>query len=449
MKALSVLLFLLLASVTECSLSSAIAELPTCALVCLEGAIENSTCAATNQTCICLSESVQTDAAICVATSCTIKESLITKNVTETTCGAPIRNKSRPYYALSISFGVISGATVVLRFFSKFSANSEFGLDDYFIAITLGAGIPSSVLTVHGIISNGLGRDIWTVTSKQITDFVHVFYAMEILYFAQVALLKLSLLFFYLRIFPGPKIRRLLWVTIVFDVCFGIVFVFIAIFQCHPISYYWKNWDGEHQGTCLNGNGLAWSNASISILLDAWMLGLPMSQLVGLKLHWKKKIGVAMMFVVGTFVTVVSILRLQSLVHFSESSNPTWDNLAVSQWSTVEINVGIICTCMPSIRILLVRLFPKLLGTTQPSNNRYYVNNSHIYMERNAPVNRLGKSLHSSQHDRNGDGITYSQTYTVQYENQWGEHDETKLMQLSDLDAEAMKSSGRVSGSES
>ena len=93
MKALSGLQFLLLASVVECSLSSVIAELPTCAvrnsqlekrcsnwrktqLVCLERGIENSTCAATNQTCICLNASLQTDVAACVATSCTIKESL-------------------------------------------------------------------------------------------------------------------------------------------------------------------------------------------------------------------------------------------------------------------------------------------------------------------------------------------------------------------------------------
>jgi hypothetical protein len=224
----------------------------------------------------------------------------VTKNVTETTCGAPIRNKSKPYYAMSISLGAISGAIVVLRFVSKFLANSELGLDDYFIAITLGVGIPSSVLTVHGIISNGLGRDIWTITPKQITDFIHVFYAMEILYFAQVSLLKLSLLFFYLRIFPGTQIRRLLWATITFDICFAVVFVLIAIFQCRPINYYWNNWDGEHQGTCLNVNALGWSNAAISILLDAWMLAIPMSQVFSLHLHWKKKIGVAMMFVVGT-----------------------------------------------------------------------------------------------------------------------------------------------------
>ena len=48
----------------------------------------------------------------------------------------------------------------------------------------------------------------------------------------------------------------------------------------------------------------------------------------------------------------------------------------------------------------------------------------------------------------NGDGITYSQTYTVQWGEHGGEHDETKSMQLSDLDAEAMKSSSRVTENE-
>jgi hypothetical protein len=224
----------------------------------------------------------------------------VTKNVTETTCGAPIRDKSKPYYALAVSLGIISGAIVLLRFSSKFFANSELALDDWFILATLVTGIPSTVLTSRTIISYGLGKDIWTLTPTKITDFIHVFYALEILYFAQVALLKLSLLFFYLRIFPGPMVRRLLWVTVIFDICFGMLFVLLAIFQCRPISYYWSGWDGEHQGTCLNVNGLAWSNAAISIVLDGWMLALPISQLFGLQLHWKKKIGVAMMFVVGT-----------------------------------------------------------------------------------------------------------------------------------------------------
>jgi hypothetical protein len=155
------------------------------------------------------------------------------------------------------------------------------------------------VLNVHGLTANGLGKDIYTIPSKQITDFVHVFYAMEIMYFAQVSLLKLSILFFYLRIFPGTGVRHLIWMTIVVTAFTGTVFVILAIFQCLPISYYWKRWDGEHEGSCFDVNAMAFGNAGISIILDVWMLGLALSQIYHLNLHWKKKVGVALMFNVG------------------------------------------------------------------------------------------------------------------------------------------------------
>jgi hypothetical protein len=224
----------------------------------------------------------------------------VTKNFTETACGAPVRDKSGFYNNLSTVLACISGVVIALRFSSRWFTNAEFGLDDYFMAITFATGIPSSVLTVHGFTSNGLGRDIWTVPFNQITDFGRVFYTMEILYFAEVSLLKLSLLFFYLKIFPGPTIRKLIWSAIVVDVLLGVFFVFIGIFQCRPISFYWNSWDGEHQGKCFNVNAMGWANAAISILLDGWMLVVALSQVAHLNLHWKKKIGVTLMFIVGT-----------------------------------------------------------------------------------------------------------------------------------------------------
>jgi hypothetical protein len=43
----------------------------------------------------------------------------------------------------------------------------------------------------------------------------------------------------------------------------------------------------------------------------------------------------------------------------------TWDYLEASLWSIIECQVGIICSCMPSIRLGLARLFPKILGSTR------------------------------------------------------------------------------------
>lgn len=36
-------------------------------------------------------------------------------------------------------------------------------------------------------------------------------------------------------------------------------------------------------------------------------------------------------------------------------------------WSTIEINTGIICTCLPAIRLVLLRLYPRILGTNSTS----------------------------------------------------------------------------------
>ena len=61
-------------------------------------------------------------------------------------------------------------------------------------------------------------------------------------------------------------------------------------------------------------------------------------------------------------VNVVSMLRLKSLIKFANSTNPTWDQLDVVYWSTTEVNVGMMCTCLPTLRLILVRLFPKAFG---------------------------------------------------------------------------------------
>lgn len=184
--------------------------------------------------------------------------------------------------------------------YKLFIAKVWLGADDWFIVATIASGAPGTAITSLGTITNGLGRDVWTLTPHQITSFVYWFYHMEYLYFLNLVLLKMSLLFFYLRIFPNKKVRLLLWATIGYNAIWGIGFILIAIFQCQPIDYYWTSWDGEHTGTCLNANAIAWANAISSIVLDIWMLAIPLVQLKGLQLHMKKKIGVAIMFFTGT-----------------------------------------------------------------------------------------------------------------------------------------------------
>lgn len=205
------------------------------------------------------------------------------------------------YNILSIALGSVSGTVLLLRIgYKLLIAQTMLGMDDWFIIACILVGTTGTIMTSLGTIANGLGKDIWTLPPTEITAFGYWFYHMEWTYFMELFLMKMSLLFFYLRIFPAKGVRMLLWGTIFYNLAWGIAFVLVAIFQCHPISFYWTKWDGTGSGSCLDTNAIGWANGVSSIVLDVWMLAIPLAQLRTLQLHFKKKVGVAIMFCTGT-----------------------------------------------------------------------------------------------------------------------------------------------------
>lgn len=61
---------------------------------------------------------------------------------------------------------------------------------------------------------------------------------------------------------------------------------------------------------------------------------------------------------------VIDLLRKRNLPsYFANSNNPPWDQWTVACWSTVEVNVGIICICLPTLRLILLRIFPGVFGS--------------------------------------------------------------------------------------
>lgn len=44
----------------------------------------------------------------------------------------------------------------------------------------------------------------------------------------------------------------------------------------------------------------------------------------------------------------------------------TWEGFNLWMWAAVEVNLGVICGCVPVLRPLLTKAFPRLGGTTRP-----------------------------------------------------------------------------------
>ncbi|KAJ4355498.1 uncharacterized protein N0V89_003514 [Didymosphaeria variabile] len=346
-----------------------------------------------------------------------------TKNSSLTSCGAPVHNRGPQYTVLSnVLFSTAAGFVVVRFAFKILVTRVDISWDDWAVLATTIISVPSAIITVYGTVRHGLGQHIWALRPEEITTMLKYFYVMAALYFTQTALLKLCLVFFYIRVFPSKSVQRLLWGTVIFVVAWGFTFVLAALLQCQPVRYFWEHWDGLHEGHCVDINAITNTHAAISIALDIWILGIPMWQLRHLKLHWKKKVGVGLMFSVGTFVTVVSILRLRALMNFAASSDASWEFYDVSVYSTIEICVGIMCACLPTVRQLLAKLFPILQGSSSRSRRHYYNCDESKELQQIGRSNtshdvRIGTSVspvkHGSTEFNEEDGIVVEKSYTI------------------------------------
>ncbi|KAJ5056824.1 CFEM domain-containing protein, partial [Bipolaris maydis] len=307
----------------------------------------------------------------CFSTSCTARETLTTLNATMVMCEAPVRDRSELYRLVNTVLFALSTAAILGRFYSHFALGRLQLLDDGNMALILVCFVVKCLWRLTSSFT-GLGQDMWKVPFKDIRLTLVYFWISVPFYGIEFGLGKIAFGLFYLRIFNDSGFRKLVWSIVIFTLLYTIAFAFLGIFICSPVSYFWWQWDlgGEHKGKCLNNNHIGFVTASFSIFTDLAMLGLPIPQVWALHLSTKKKVGVLFMFSIGFLVTLVSIIRLHALVNFAKSSNITYDFLDTSLWSLIEIYVGIICVCMPSLKLGLQFFYPKILRSVV-STSRY------------------------------------------------------------------------------
>ncbi|KAL4964242.1 uncharacterized protein BDV14DRAFT_209399 [Aspergillus stella-maris] len=314
----------------------------------------------------CMCTDVQFTAAVelCVAGSCTVRQSLTTKNVTATTCGQPVRDRTSAISITGLAGGAIALLVYLLRVFARLPCcGGQFGADDWVMTLTMGLVIPISIMS-YVLAEDGLGKDLWNVPFDNITHILYIYFIDECLYLAAVALTKISILCFYLRVFPRRAFRISVYVVMAMNVAYIFIFDFITIFQCSPLEGAWYRWEQTGEYKCRNINSQGWAAAVVNMALDIIVMALPLRELWNLNLSWRKKAFVMCMFSLGIFVTLVSIIRLESLIVFANTTNLTWDYTSVGYWSTIELHVGVICASLPALRSLFRQLWPSVFGDT-------------------------------------------------------------------------------------
>ncbi|KAF4893727.1 L-pipecolate oxidase [Colletotrichum fructicola] len=211
-----------------------------CALDCISREVVLSPCQTIdNTTCVCNDQGFYKQVEKCIMAGCTPREGIATQKAKAEYCHDPVRSQVKMLYGLR-SLEIAAWFLVLFRFYARWATRLRYGWDDYIIYI------PELVIS-QLMDDNAFGRDTWNLEWDKIM--------LEPLYLLQLGLTKISILFLYLRIFPGRRFKRITYAFIIFVAGTTAALVGGSIVECWPIGYFWEAWNTEyliHTTKCLN-----------------------------------------------------------------------------------------------------------------------------------------------------------------------------------------------------
>ncbi|KAF2197097.1 hypothetical protein GQ43DRAFT_223315 [Delitschia confertaspora ATCC 74209] len=269
-------------------------------------------------------------------------------------------NKGPQALSIIIAFPIIAAFVVSLRMITRIKIVNNPSHDDWTMLGALIFSIATAICQGFQV-KNGMGRHVQSLTMEQGINSLKALFASIMMYNFSLTLIKVSIIFQYLRIAANSYVRLACHILMAFILLNCTQTFLTAVFSCVPVP---KFWDDRIVGTCVNKPALWFANAGINIVQDIWLIVLPFFILKKLILRTREKVVLMIILGLGGFASVASILRLQALYVVSKSHDITWDNPGTATWSTIELNVGIICASLPTLRALLSKIFPQIFKST-------------------------------------------------------------------------------------
>jgi fucose permease len=264
--------------------------------------------------------------------------------------------------------------------------------------------------TIDYSTSRGLGWHDVDIPQAWVPSLLASEYSFTILYNPALMATKTSILTFYVNISKNTQkfLRVSSYVTLAIVNVAGFILTFINAFQCRPSRAAYDL--SVKNSSCFSILTIYLASAPINVVTNLAILLLPIPVLTGMRLPQRQKTVLIFLFALGIFVTVVDVVRIYYLQLAADSSSTQQGgNIASSLefsynvslallWSAVEVNVGIICACIPTVKPLIKVLFPAVLSGRYHNNRETPSHSQHNSSggEKNHELPRLETAIRPS-----------------------------------------------------
>ncbi|EED16368.1 integral membrane protein [Talaromyces stipitatus ATCC 10500] len=230
---------------------------------------------------------------------------------------------------IGIALSVLATIAVFLRFVARFVKKVKLGTDDW---LALASLILISAMLIELIIctltsypstsSFSLSDAIYRIgaaignSGKHLTDLdtdevmmfykttdaslnsfgSHIFLVNEFTYAVASPLVKLTIIFFYRRLFISSGFRTIINMLFILCIIWAAVAILGFALQCRPLA---RQWDMTVSGTCDDQIAFIESIQGINIFLDASIFAVPWPMIWKLHRPWQDKVGLSGIFLLG------------------------------------------------------------------------------------------------------------------------------------------------------
>ncbi|CAD6589828.1 MAG: hypothetical protein ASARMPREDX12_004046 [Alectoria sarmentosa] len=266
--------------------------------------------------------------------------------------------------ALLPSLGIV---LVGLRFYVRIKTKAGLGADDWLTVPALPWGVFIGV--GENVIAHTTAPDPDSSPEAQLYQISPAQELLEKIYFIfytlmipAYGLIKLSVIFFYRRLFvkgTNSRFDSITKASIVIVILWTIAFFFAHVFACGVyISNTWGPLtDLKH---CANGDVIANGLFISDFLSDLLVLVLPMPIIARLHMSTTRKLNVIAVLMLGTMSFCASIVRMvfnfqitaAGLAKKTDVDGSLEVLTTLLYWSMIEAGLSLIASCLPSIHVI-------------------------------------------------------------------------------------------------
>ncbi|KAK2763766.1 hypothetical protein FQN54_009383 [Arachnomyces sp. PD_36] len=275
-------------------------------------------------------------------------------------------------FGVNISFMVVIFIVIALRMYVRKSIIHAVGVDDILMVI---GTVVTFVLSVGSMMAAyyGMGKHIGDIEPENFVPMLKSVYSTRILYVLAIMFVKLSLLWFYLRLDQRPYMRWTVYSLMFAVVGLSVPSFCILAFSCSPVSKFWDI-TGTAPGHCMdpaaqqvfyNANGI------LNIVTDILIYLTPMPMLWHVQISGGKKKGLFGIFGLGGFAIAAGCVRYDFVQKLSNSKDMYYLLADSINWCCIEIYTAIFCGSAPALSVLAKKLAPQIFGSSYAANRGY------------------------------------------------------------------------------